>query len=777
MAGGQTTLHQGAPAIRILFVEDVEADAELSLFRLKQAGLTCIGQRVETEAALREALRTQPPDLILSDFSLPQFDGLSALAVARELAPEVPFIFVSGAMGEERAVSALLCGAVDYILKSSPTRLAAAVRRALADAQSRAERRTEQARLARLERVLRMLSGVNGAMVRVRERARLLEETVRLAVSVGGYAAALVFLRSRTSRELQVTAASALKSDLADRLRDALLVKAPEGASLVEEVEAGHREWVCNDVETLNLQGGLRALLAGAALRSLVILPVVVDDAQGGLLVLAAHDAGVVSEEELKMLREVAGNLAFALQYLHAEVKVRFLSSYDAHTGLAKRTLFCEQLAALLKQPAAGRTPYAVVIFDIARLSAINDSYGRRAGDLLLQQVASRLKARLPRYERLGHFSGGTFAAIVEAGDGSLEGAATAVRKHSAALFERHFVVEGRQIAVGVRSGLAAYPLHGRQAESLVQNAEAALRRARASGERQTQYDQREQTQLRESLELERRLRLAVEREEFQLYYQPKVNIITRRVEGAEALIRWLEPGGAIVAPKVFLPLLESTGLIAEVGEWVVRRAILDSQRWLQRGIALRVAVNVSLTQLRLPDFTQSFLTALTRCPAAFAGLDVEVTEAGLHEELAPEIERLNTLRNAGVRVAIDDFGTGYSSLSRLAKLPVDVLKIDQSFVGGVPQDPAAKALIKTIVTLARTFRMGTVAEGVETQEQLDFLWQLGCEQSQGYLHSRPLPSDEFVALLQSGNGKFLRPVEIPPADDAQPGSASLASS
>jgi diguanylate cyclase (GGDEF)-like protein len=752
-----------AQTVRVLQVEDVKTDAELSLYHLGKAGFECTAQRVETEPDLRAALANFHPDIVLSDFSLPQFNGLAALQIVREVAPEIPFIFLSGTIGEERAVGALHNGAFDYVLKSNLVRLPSAVRRALDDARLRKERRIEQARIARLDRVLRMLSGINALMVRVRDRKDLLNETCRLAVSVGGYAAALIYLKSQPAQALQVQAVSGSDGIRVDLLRDAFLELNQSETGLLEQTVKTNREFVCNSIATLKGHRLLASVLEPAQLRSMVLLPVVRDGTAIGALVLVARDADVMVVEELQMLREVSGNLSFALQYHHKDTTVRFLSYYDSHTGLAKRSLFCERLAKLLEQGASRRSRFAMAIIDIAGLSLINDSAGRRTGDLLLQQVGERLKKHFRDYERLGHFGGGTFAVVVDITGRTREDVIAARREHGAALFGEPYSIEERVVPVGVRSGFAIYPDHGGDAASLVQNAETALATAKASGDREIQYSRERQTQMLDRLAREQRLRLALQHDQFELHYQPKVNVVSRRIEGVEALLRWRDPQNGLVSPGSFLPLLESTGLIVDVGAWVVRRAALDCQHWLSAGLPpIRIAVNISPSQLALADFVEMFLNIQAACTKAGAGgLDIEITEGTLQEELAPEVAKLKMLRSAGVKIAIDDFGTGYSSLSRLAKLPIDTLKIDQSFIREVPDDYAGRMLVKTIVSLARTFRLTTVAEGVEAQEQLDFLWQAGCDQSQGYLHSHPLPRDEFMNLLQFGRGQFVLPPEL----------------
>jgi diguanylate cyclase (GGDEF)-like protein len=763
-----------AQPIRVLLVEDVESDAALALHQLKHAGLQCVAHRVLTEIDLRAALRDFSPDVILSDFCLPQFDGLAALEVARECAPEVPFIFLSGTIGEERAVNALLRGAVDYVLKGNTKRLVPAVRRALSDAQLRRERRAEQARIARLDRVLRMLSGVNALMVRVRERRELLNETCRLAVTIGGYAAAIVYLRPPSaSNTLQAQARGGVADQNMDVLQEVFLESERPDASLLEQVVRTRKEFICPDTTVLAPRERLKSAVEAAGLRSLVMLPLALETRAIGCLVLAATDATALSADELQMLREVAGNLSFVLQYLNKDTTVRFLSNYDPHTGLAKRSLFCEQLAQLIESRDARRTRYGVAIIDITGLNLINDSFSRRIGDLLLQQAAARLKRRFPQQDRIGHFGGGTFAIVVEARHRSLDETLATVREHENVLFREPFEVEGQLIPVGVKLGLAVHPDHGQDAASLVQSAETALRNAQTSGD--CHYNQQQHAQLHERLALEHRLRLALQREQFELHYQPKVNVVSRRIEGVEALLRWRDPKTGLVQPADFLPVLESMGLIVEVGEWVIRQAGRDCQHWLNAGLApVRVAVNVAPSQLRRSDFVEAFLKAQAGCSAG-AGLDLEITEGTLQEELTSLVTKLKLLRQAGVRIAIDDFGTGYSSLSRLSKLPIDTLKIDRTFICGVPKDYGGRLIVKTIITLARAFRLSTVAEGVEAQDQLDFLWQAGCDQSQGFLHSRALPRDEFMELMIHGNGQFVLPPELSQLPESAAGTGKVA--
>ena len=740
-------------ALRVLLVEDMPYEAELVIHQLQRDGLRFEWRRVETEEALRSTLAEFSPNIILSDFHLPQFDGISALKVARELAAEVPFIFVSGTIGEEIAIDALRGGACDYVMKTNLLRLAPAIKRALADAEMHQERLRQEQQIARLDRVLGILSAVNALVVRVRDRKELLHETCRLAVGIGGYLSAVIYSKIPATPTLSIVAWSGT---------DALIRSLPDPASVqtdvVGRIVRTGKVFLCIDAENPAIPPQLRDAMLSGELSAVVGLPLVVDRTPIGALLVAAREPEAVSLEELRTLREIAGNLSFALQYLQKDSKVRMLSHFDARTGLAKRSLFCDRLSRVLGDSTKADARIAVCVIDIERMSLINVSFGRRIGDLLLEHVADRLRSRFRNSDCVAHFGGGTFAVFADANSLDGEALLSMMRAHATALFGRSFVIEQHEISVAVRSGLALHPTDGVDANALVQHAELALQEARASGVRQLNYSAEKHSEMMARLALEQKLRIALERRQFVLHYQPKVDFKTHRICGAEALLRWQDPENGLVPPGAFLPLLESTGMILEVGSWVIEQAALDCCEWQRAGLPpIRIAVNISPAQLRQADFTTQFLNATGAWSTAAAGLDIEITEGALQGDSAVEIRRLEQLRANGTRIAIDDFGTGYSSLSRLSALPVDTLKIDRSFVMRLEANSQGGALVRTIISLARAFSMTTVAEGVETPQQFAALLAAGCTQSQGYLHSRPVPAAEFVALLRNGRDELTR--------------------
>jgi diguanylate cyclase (GGDEF)-like protein len=487
--------------------------------------------------------------------------------------------------------------------------------------------------------------------------------------------------------------------------------------------------------------------------RSLACLPLRVDNTPVGSFLFGTVTTGVISQEELLLLEEVGANLSFALQYLDKQDAVRFLSYFEPLTGLAKRALFCERLSRLLSRGTDSLPRLAVTVFDIEHLSVINDSFGRHTGDRLLQCVADRLKAHFPDTEQLAHLGGGTFVSM-----SALPERATnenrLLHHDVTTVFDRPFIVDGREIMAKIKSGLACYPEDGREPEKLVQNAEAALKEAKTLGEQYLHHRIEMNSELAQRVGMEHRLRTALDKEQFLLHYQPKVTLRTGKIASVEALIRWNDPDNGLIAPGVFLPLLESAGLMTAIGAWVLRKAASDCQEWRRMGLPpIRIAVNVSPPELRRRNTATEILDGIGDLAGdPDWGIDIEVTEGALAGDSSACVHALRMLRAAGMRIAIDDFGTGFSSLGRLSELPIDTLKIDRMFISRLPADRKSGTLVSTIISLARAFDMSTVAEGVETREQLDYLIREGCDESQGYLHSRPVPKAEFERLMGFSN-------------------------
>ena len=320
------------------------------------------------------------------------------------------------------------------------------------------------------------------------------------------------------------------------------------------------------------------------------------------------------------------------------------------------------------------------------------------------------------------------------------------------------FIVQEQAVRVVARAGVAIFPVDGNDAEALLRNAETALKTAKTSRKAFAAYTSRLSEELTTRVTMERNLRQALERGEFVLHYQPKVELKSRQLQGLEARIRWNNPELGCVPPARFIPMIEENGLVVEVGTWVLRQASLDRALWLEQQLdPPRVAVNVSTLQVRHDDFVRS-VSDIVGAAGPGCGLDIEVTESLLLADVADNLDKLAAISAQGVHIALDDFGTGYSSLSYLARLPVQALKIDRSFIANMLDDPGAMTLVSTIISLARALKLETIAEGVESEEQAKILRLLQCDQMQGYLISRPLPVAQMSAYLRSPRERSASP-------------------
>ena len=999
-------------------VEDVATDADLMVRELKRAGIRCDAHRVETAVEYRRELEEFQPHVILSDFSMPNFDGMEALRIASQSHPHIPFIFVSGTLGEEYAVRALKSGATDFVLKNNLLRLPPSVERAIKEAEERHARQrleqqmheseerfrqlaenihevfwvhavdadqslyispayervwgsprgdvqkvhrdwlesihpddrtqvqksleemttgakaldveyrivrpdgslrwihdrgfpirdaqgkiyraagiaeditermrlkvalqeqaaglqraqfltklahvitgsggsfvrwsetlpqligvtpaampestrawldilhvddrekfrtksieaartgarvdvdyrlwradgelihvrqvieplegqsgdhdgltwfctiqdvTEQTRvqerIKRLNRVYAVLSGINALIVRIRDREELFQEACRIAVVQGGFTVGWISVLDRASGKLVPVAKAGLPLDFdaGSKSSDRSGGFVPAGTAEVALRE--NRPAFDNDIEhdssvtngkiapdTLSVRRA--AIQMGA--KSVIVLPLVVGGKTFGILTLYAPERNFFDDDELKLLKELAGDISFALEHIEKEDRLNYLAYYDALTGLPNRSLFSERLSQQLRTRAESAELVAVAMMDVERFRMVNDTLSRHAGDELLRLIARRLEssATVTRCSNPARVVGDAFAVIIR-GAHDVNELAHLLEDGMNACFGAPFVINGKEIRLVARAGISAYPTDGSTAESLLKNAEAALRDAKRTTERFVFYAPEMTARIAEMVALESKLRKAIELDQFVLHYQPKFDMVSGKLTGVEALIRWNDPDTGLVPPARFIPILEETGMIFEVGRWALRQALADQQRWRGKGLSVpRVAVNVSAQQLRDQHFVRDVQHALASQEGLKPALELEITESLLMENIERNVERLKTLRALDVTIAIDDFGTGYSSLNYLARLPMDTLKIDRSFVAGMSASPENRTIVSTIISLAHSLGLKVVAEGVETDEQLKILRLLKCDEMQGFLLGRPVASDEIANFL-----------------------------
>ena len=612
------------------------------------------------------------------------------------------------------------------------------------------QRRKQQRRIERLTRIHAVLSGINALIVRVRVREELFREACRIAIEHGRFHIAWVGLVDRDRKRIELAALEGGQPGLADMLqrRDWLGADERGGRTALAGVLAAKQPAFSNDVES-DSRIRYAADYIGLGARSLAVLPLVVGDAAVGALCLHAAEADSFDDEEQKLLRELAADISFALEHIEKSERVAYLAYYDELTGLANRSLFHERVGQFIAAAAQKRGKLGLVVADVERFKLVNDSLGRQAGDELLRQLAARLREAVPEANGLARLSADHFGAVLpELKDGAR--AARAVEDIAARALSAPFQLGGSEIQVAMKAGIALYPDDAADPDTLFRNAEAALNNAKERGERYLFYAEEMTARTGENLRLESRLRRALERGEFRLFYQPKIDLESRGIVGVEGLIRWQDPERGLVPPGQFVPLLEDTGIILEVGAWALHRAIKDRAEWRSAGLAApRVAVNVSQVQLRRADFVDVVKAALGH-GSGEAGLDLEVTESLLMEDVEANVRKLAALRDLGVHVAIDDFGTGYSSLSYLAQLPVQALKVDRSFIVAMPKEANAMALVSTMINLAHSFQLKVVAEGVDSDEQLQLLRLLRCDEAQGFLFHKPMPEAELRSLLGS---------------------------
>jgi diguanylate cyclase (GGDEF)-like protein len=422
---------------------------------------------------------------------------------------------------------------------------------------------------------------------------------------------------------------------------------------------------------------------------------------------------------------------------------------HDPLTGLPTRVAIVAVADQTMSEARSAGKPFAVTVLNVSRFKSINDSLGHEAGDALLRLLSQRLQAVLGRGDMLGRLAGDEFIVLGRAGTGAIPAEVT-VETIFAALREP-FSIEGHDIEVSVNAGISMFPEHGATFDLLLRRAETAMRAARSSARGSFRFYCEDMSKSEEErLALEADLRHAIRDGQLELHYQPKVDIPSGRVRSAEALLRWRHPQRGLVPPNLFIPIAEEAGLILSIGEWVLRQACTQMRAWLDSGLPpLRVSVNLSARQFRHGDLTAVVCSALEDARLQPGYLELELTESSIMHDPESSAATLQLLSTMGVHISIDDFGTGYSSLSYLWRLPLDKLKIDRSFVRELISNPDDVAIVKAIISLAHSLRLGVVAEGVETLEQLEYLRELGCDQYQGFYCSPAVPPDAFIELIK----------------------------
>lgn len=610
-------------------------------------------------------------------------------------------------------------------------------------------RKVNEARIARLNRIYSVLSGINTTIVRVREEEELFSEACRIAVEHGGFIFAWIGKFDADSKQVMPVAQAGRDDGYLAKINLTSSTNSDGNCPLVSQALVDVKPVICNDIDGDERMAALRSEALSRGYRSVVVLPLILESKPVGVFVLYAPEPGVFDDEEMRLLNEIAGDISFAIDNLKKEAKLNYLAYYDVITGLPNRSLFYDRLGQHLHDAQSGET-IAVLAIDLERFRVVNETFGRHAGDTLLKQMAERLVAMGIGVDHLARISADCFAMVLS----NIREEAEVVRfleNQVAAVLSKPFKLEGQELRISVRAGIAIFPDDGKDADTLFRNAEAALKKTKLSSDKYLFYTPELNALVAEKLTLENKLRHALEREQLVLHYQPKVDLKSNQIVGLEALMRWNDPETGLVPPSKFIPLLEETGMIIEAGAWALTQAMTDYSAWRAKGlVSPRIAVNVSQIQLQRKDFVSTIERVVGTLGGQSGGLEIEITESLIMRDIEINIQKLHAIREMGVEVAIDDFGTGYSSLSYIAKLPINSLKIDCSFITNMTNNANDLSIVSAIISLARSLNLRVVAEGVETNEQVKMLRLLKCDEIQGFLFSPGVPAVKIEEFLRN---------------------------
>jgi diguanylate cyclase (GGDEF)-like protein/PAS domain S-box-containing protein len=605
-----------------------------------------------------------------------------------------------------------------------------------------------QQKLEKLSRVRSVSAEINAAIVRIRDRNELFSEACRIAVEHGKFVMSWIGMLDDASQELIPVARAGREAGYLDRIKLTIDPDTTRNLTLAVEAVARCAPVVCNDIANDGRMRPWRSAALERGYHANAMLPLLVDQRAVGIFGLYASEPGFFDEEEVKLLVEMAGDISFALDSIGKGEKLEYLSYYDSLTGLPNRRLFVDRLSHHMHARGGDDRMVALILFNLERFRILNETLGRHGGDELLRQIANRLELAFHGKDNLAHIGADNFGVVIRGVRDAAE-VAHAVENRVFGCLGDPFEIGDKKLRATARAGVALFPGDGDDADALFKNAEAALTKARTSGERYLFYAPQMNARVAEQLRIENDLRNALLQEQYVLYYQPRFDFANRRITGLEALIRWKHPERGMVSPGEFIPILEETGMITDVGRWALKRAALDHAAWSAAGLnPPRIAVNVSLVQLRRRDFVDYVKDALAEVEKTHDRIDIEITESMLMEDIDGSIAKLEAVQAMGLQVALDDFGTGYSSLSYLARLPINSLKIDRSFVTQMPKSPEHMAIVSTVISLARALNLKVVAEGVETEEEANLLRLLRCDEVQGYLFGKPMPIEEIERLL-----------------------------
>jgi diguanylate cyclase (GGDEF)-like protein/PAS domain S-box-containing protein len=693
----------------LLLIEDNRGDARLLREMFREHGAATLVIHVESMAAAETHLAEHAVGVILLDLGLPDAQGLDAVRRAHAAAPHVPLVVLTGLDDESLAIRTMKEGAQDYLIKGQieTPGLLRALRYAV-------ERKT-----------------MEDALFGEKERAEVTLNCIGDAVACTDTAGNVSFLNLSAER----MTGWPLQESLGRPMTEVLRIMDSTSRDVISD-PLGKGDGDCMDVHLVSNRILVR--------RDGFEIPI-----EGSIAPI--HNREGVPTGAVTVFRDVGATREMALQMVHA-------AEHDFLTGLPNRMLFNDRVSQAIALTARRREKGAVLFLDLDGFKHINDSLGHPIGDKLLRSVARRLVDCVRSTDTVSRQGGDEFVVLLPEMELAAEAAITA-RRMLKAVAEPHSIGK-HDLHITTSIGISVYPDDGANAETLIKNADTAMYQAKENGSHSYQFFKPAMNvRAVERQSIEEGLRRALERREFSLCYQPKVDLRTGEITGAEALLRWTHPVRGVVAPAQFIPVAEDCGLLVPIGRWVLRQACAQARAWQDAGLPLAsIAVNISAMQFRDACFLEDTFSILDDTKLDPHCLEIELTESILmrHADSADCI--LRALRARGVELAVDDFGTGYSSLSYLRKFPINSLKIDQSFVRQIAGPAAETAIVAAVISMGRSLNLRVVAEGVEKQEELAFLQEHQCDEAQGYYFSLPLPPPQFARLLASGIPRTIRP-------------------
>ena len=637
----------------------------------------------------------------------------------------------------------------------------------LADEKARAEEQKE-----RLTRMFAALSATNEAIMRAKSRTELFNLVCEAASNGGKFTSTSIALVNADSEYLDFAAASGPRGDTTRKVRVSVSAASPEGHGLTGNAFRARQACISNDYLADERLIPFHAVIRDDGAGSGAAFPLFIRGDIAGIMLFLSAEKHTFTPEFVELLQRLVDNVSFALENFdradektRADERIEYLASHDSLTSLPNRETFNDLLHDAIEAARRREWRFAVLFIDLDRFKVINDSLGHDAGDILLVEVGNRLRQTLRSSDVVARLGGDEFVVILD--EATERQDVERIAGSLLSILSQPLQLSGHECHTTASIGIAMFPADGADVHTLTKNADMAMYLAKEDGKNNFRFFNKEvKMQSIERLTLETGLRHALERNQFSLHYQPKVDLGTGQVTGVEALLRWTHPERGILPPAQFIPLAEETGLIVPIGRWVLKEACAQNIAWQRRGLRpVSMAVNLSPRQFVDENLLQDIDEALAASGMSPVLLQLEVTESMMMRNVTRAIKVLDTIQSRGIRLAIDDFGTGYSSMSLMKQFPIDTIKIDRSFVKDLPDDTEDRAIAQAIISMGKALGMTIVAEGVETVAQQAFLRSHACDEMQGYLFSKPLAPEALADLLRPAP-LLLSPPLQPVADD-----------